>query len=404
MDYSVSDVINLFVVQVLDEINGEKELPKIFFSFSKEALSYISRVLENPNLIDLLDVYKENAKYQIDVKNYHKFFTYLTDFCNETFKNKLFYSFAPEYLQRQHLLLRIWLRMTPSDLQDVERFLKEQVDFVKDKTFEKYKLETPIGQYQDYFITAEKKDSASWDECNYEMQIRLCNQDKFHTLPLIRYDIKDTGKEKICMIGAIQNKTGFNHLKKVDRLLFKLNKDVLKEETNEYLDFKNNKLGYYPENISDIYPGSLLSLIIFINMLIKEGITKIKVPCMHIFSYEYHEILAEDIKQEFDHNWKNIYEMDIADWELDNYNYEKEVYKHMVEKEDFISRAKTEELLRIFRRLVYHYPFIDIINEPFIEGDYLLLKIQSKNIKNIRPEIVSDIYDSMSKYKVYKRF
>ena len=418
------ETIEVFLKNSIKNIYEEKEVPKVVFSFEEDAFSYFEYLKNNPSYTrihrnyyipahfqvpsisekDIQRLKEENGEYIVHVKDYKKFFKTLTDLSNElSYLSSKQYHAPLAYNYQLHLFERIWLRMTPSDFENVESFLKEQLDFVRNKTFREYDRETPIGYCKDYFITAQKKLAATYDENNFEMQIRLCSQDQYHTLPLIRYDINDTKEKKTCTIGAIQNKVGACTLKEVKRMLYHLNKGVEKEESEEYKEYKQNQSDYYPENISDVYPGSVLSLLIFINMLISEGITEIKVPCMHTLSYDYHKMLSDKTKKDFDFRWKGSYEYDLADYELEEYEYQKTWYQHVVDKEDFINRAKTEELLRNFRRLIYHYPFIKVINEPMIQGDYLLLKIDQEKISDMKPSMVWDTYQSMNKNKVYQK-
>ena len=120
-------------------------------------------------------------------------------------------------------------------------------------------------------------------------------------------------------------------------------------------------------------------------MLQEKGITKIKVPGIQVLSYRYHEILSETTKKEFKKTYSKKgleYINNLLSWEreraLEEYEWQKIWYSHVVDKQDFISEAKTEGLFKVFYRIQEQFNNIDILNTPFIEDEYLNIRI-SKN-------------------------
>ena len=51
----------------------------------------------------------------------------------------------------------------------------------------------------------------------------------------------------------------------------------------------------------------------------------------------------------------------------------------MVDKQDFISESKTEGLIKLFYRVMNQFDNIEILNDPFIESEYLEIRIKEKN-------------------------
>lgn len=96
-----------------------------------------------------------------------------------------------------------------------------------------------------------------------------------YLLPTISYGISDG----ICYIYAIQDYN--KHQKtpehnKINRRLYKLNHQVFEQETEEYKEYRSGK-EYYPENISDISPGALLALTLFLKEIEEHGIEKVQI-------------------------------------------------------------------------------------------------------------------------------
>ena len=135
------------------------------------------------------------------------------------------------------------------------------------------------------------------------------------------------------------------HHKKIERSLYKLNKGI--ESVN--------------------HPSFVLALKTFIDMLAKQNIHNIEVPLLEVLNYGYHEITSEKEKIRFSNAWKD----GVDDQEL--YDEEKALYDKMVDKQDFISKAKTEDLSNLIFRIKDQYDNIDIDVYDF------LLKVKIKD-------------------------
>lgn len=360
-----NDDIAFFISYILKTLNRGDYGFKLGFIFNDEAIKYF-KTIETLNTDDfnyLKSIKPDSNKVIVKVNDYKSFFKYLFLIAHMTYerlrKEIEFEELDSYYIHRCDVFKNIWLRATPNDFNDINKFIYEQYLFIKDNSLIKYDNKV-VGKFFDYNILVDTLNGRTYDENCNALRIRLIKDDISYTLPVVRYDIKNETNKKICYIGAIQNKTVEESNKEINRLLYKLNKDVDKE---------------YLENV---YNGSLLSLIIFVNILMKENINTIKVPLLHTLSYDYH------IK---------IGEMASKRYITLNCTYKNDCERY-INKEDFISKAKTENLLSTFLRLNYHYPFMNIINDPFIEDDYLNINI--KNDIKINSQLISDIYDSMN--------
>lgn len=352
------EIIELFLIRTIKEIKENDVVPNINFKFNEDGIKLFEDVSKFPfkeegywspdieeDDIDFLKNRIDNV-LTIDVKDAYKFFNYLKDIVNESIKLYDEYDekkFARNYAM--YLLKHIWLRMGIEDFSNVNNFLDKQLQFVKNR-----KLDTKEKEYVTDNVIKQTIVNNVYDETTRSMVFTINEDDKTYELPHILYDIDDND---ICYIYAVQSSKG-NKDKKIERKLYKLNKGIINP---------------------NIHPSKVYSVILFINELKKNGITKIRVPSMQVLSYEYHEILS---KQVYD-NLKNI-EIKMKnknnDITKEEYEYVLNMYNNMYEKQDKISYLKTEELINLIYRLIEHDSSIEILNDINIQGDYLDVKIK----------------------------
>lgn len=381
------EVVELFCYSVIPDIMNEYEVPKVNFLFPEEAFQLFQYVKEHPftkdgYLIpdikeeDILRLYPQNQQDPncptIIVKNPKKFFELLTDITNAWLEQKAKYM---GYGSGRSMVIRgirrIWLRMSPQDFTNVEDFLEKQLTFLKSTTFDEYiKREETIGHYADFTIKAKKEENETWCETNDKMTFQLHDDTRmYHELPSIYFATEEAENQTIAYIYAIQNKQSKKENKKIARYLYKLNKGI--------------------EN-PNVHPSAVLALKTFIDLLASRGITEIKIPCLQVLSYRYHELLSEKTKQNFLRKWtpERLEELKYASESrrkrmIEEYEHDKTWYSHVVGKEDFISQTKTEGLYNIFLRVQEQFGNITILNEPFQEDEYLHIRINTpeKQIK-----------------------
>ena len=352
------EIIELFLIRTIKEIKENDVVPNINFKFNEDGIKLFEDVSKFPfkeegywspdieeDDIDFLKNRMDNV-LTIEVNDAYKFFNYLKDIVNESIK--LYHEYNEKKFARNYamyLLKHIWLRMGIEDFSNVNNFLDKQLQFVKNR-----KLDTKEKEYLTDNITKQTIVNNVYDETTRGMVFTINEDDKTYELPHILYDIDDND---ICYIYAVQSSKG-NKDKKIERKLYKLNKGIINP---------------------NIHPSKVYSVILFINELKKNGITKIRVPSMQVLSYEYHEILS---KQVYD-NLKNI-EIKMKnknnDITKEEYEYVLNMYNNMYEKQDKISYLKTEELINLIYRLIEHDSSIEILNDINIQGDYLDVKIK----------------------------
>ena len=376
------EAVTLFLDRTMSDLKNESEIPALNIVFPDSAFKLFEYIKEHPFEKDgsyvppLYDRDIEKAKIEnnsnpelptINIHNTVKFFELLTDIINSWHdkKNKHWGSYGHRALFIQNIK-RLFLRMSPNDMLNIESFLQRELSFIQDKTFDEYiGKNTIISEYEGYILKTALEEAPSWCETTNKMTFFLTNDNnEFHTLPSIYFGITEEYGEQVCYIYAIQNERHRAENKRIQRTLYKLNKGI--------------------EN-PDVNPASILVLQTFINMLKEKGITDIKVPCLQVLSYRYHEILSDTTKRDFEKNYspeqlEYINNLNSYDRErkLEEYEWQCLWYSHVVDKQDFISYTKTEGLFKIFRRVQEQFGTIELLNTPFIEDENLNIRISNE--------------------------
>lgn len=372
------ELIELFILRILPSIKSEKEIPNINFIFDNNSIELFNYVMKHPfrkKDVWTEDITSKDLEITKEINNMNpnsntiiiddgvSFFDYLTSIVNEHLK--LFKEYEYTLMIRSttmSLLTRIWLRMDDNDFNDVISFLRKELDFYKDRTLDKYRTETYISSYEGIDSYAECNINESWDETTRSMNFRLENSGESHTISRVLYDIRSENGIKVCYIYGVQNNLFNITNKRIERKLYKLNKGI-----------DNPK----------VHPNQLYSLILFLEILKKEGITTIKVPKNQTLSYGYHKILSNNEKTNFKAKWpakkvRKIYSSDDEDSINKRHKYEldKEWFKHIVGKEDTIERLKTDKLFELLRRLCLYDPSFEFVGISPNNDEILVYKLR----------------------------
>ena len=363
-----------FINDTLYKILFSDDIPNFKFDFREsEAIKFIEEsLLKNMGQYSPEKVQKimeslnaktlDNEDMPIMVVNdYKKFFEYLRIIYEkhiELFFKRSDMSAFPRW-EKENLFELIWLRATPDDFNNPEEFLKKQAEMISDTTFDIFEEEICLGEvelFDNNILCVENGIARTWDENAREMRFIIYDKEHFenimhlykpqYELPVIRYGIYEKDGKKVCHIGSIQDKG--NDYKKtplqkdIDRRKYKVNEGVAEEDTYQ------------------VEPKKLIALSLFINFLHKEGITDIEVPGLYVLDYEFHEKRAKRLFKEFEEKWTEDKKEKHSDW------YEEELYylNKSCGKEDVISEIKSESLITIVRRLMIHYPNVDIKAYP----------------------------------------
>lgn len=340
----LEDVINILFKYTIYDLKEEIETPNINFRFKEK----LDDLFDQKDLDYLIN--NSECLYVV-INDKLTFFKYLTDIINETVNlfNEYEQNVDVEETAR-YLLRRIWLRMGINDFIDINKFLDNQLKFIKNRM-----LDTPeekrLYTTKEFEIFQKTKVNDLWDETTRRMIFTIKNNDELYELPHILYDIDDNNT---CYIYGVQSSQNEKN-KHIERKLYKLNKGI---------------------DNPNVHPSKVCALLIFINLLKNNSISNIIIPSLQVLSYHYHELLSieskkyyEEIIRQYNDNPSDIYLKNRLE-------YLKNWYLHVYQKEDKISYLKTEELIYLMYRLLEHDSDIAIVNEINLQGDYLNLKIK----------------------------
>ena len=376
--------LKFFISTTIIEINNEYNMSFIKFVFNEDDLNFISSKLDmdNDRIKIGINILKRNIREYtnnrdedityIKIDNTYRFFYLLS---------KIYNSFSIiQNTAARDLLRSIWLRMNVDDINHVNAFLDKQLQFMYGNSLFDEKYQT-FEYYDKYKLVYEDKKNEDCFETNRHLEISYINKDhsgnkkekEKYSLPVVHYAISYENGNPVCDIYGIQ---------------------TLKEQRKDDSVIDTVKQDKKPLRNGNVSPEFVLALKKFIDIIESYGVTDIRVPLIQVFNYQYHEYLSKAIERDY---------MDYSDEEkakydemLENddltssvlcYLHTKNSYVRFVDKEDIISKNKTERLIDTFMIMEEKYHNIAFLNEPFIEGDTLLIKINKESDKSLRKTI-----------------
>lgn len=402
------NVTDEFITCTMNQILFNQEKANFRFCFKEpEAIDFIEKVLQdyskqhkwsaeqNKKVLETIkQVSNENELPVMIVSDYKEFFEQLRQFYEEDialYFKRTGASGFPVW-EMKNCFEQIWLRATPEDFNDPENFLRKQVQMIKDKTFAKYDKETYLGKVaclDNNILCIQNQVARTWDETSRAMEITIYDKNYYdtvqmikrpsYTLPVIRYGIFERDGKKVCHIGAIQNKEYDEEdslHKKVDRAKYKVNKDVDRSETDK------------------VEPKSLIALSIFINLLSQEGITKIEAPSLYVLDHEYHIKKGKQFMSELKDEWpeEDIKRLPSA------YERHLRAVERTYGKEDLISEIKSERFMKLFNRLLHHYPNGQVESYPSeLDSNFHITIPHIKNKNEINNNMLCELYGLVEK-------
>ena len=266
------EAVTLFLDRTMSDLKNESEIPALNIVFPDSAFKLFEYIKEHPYETEgsyvppLYDRDIEKAKIEnnsnkdlptINIHNPVLFFELLTDIINSwrDFKNKCFGSYSPRALFIQNIK-RLFLRMSPSDFDNIEQFLQRELSFLKDETFEEYiSKNTVIGEYEGYILKTALEEAPSWCETSKKMTFYLTNDNnEFHTLPSIYFGITEEYGENTKLAALMSGKyyLGIDNKKDVDFYVIK----GVAEEILDYLGYNGRYSFVMPKQMpSQMHPG-----------------------------------------------------------------------------------------------------------------------------------------------------
>lgn len=365
------------IIMYLEKIKsrGQAFTINIKTNFSNRFVSFgeIERVIElvKKSKDDYIDNYNENINY-IRITDLKEFLQLLNEIVRKFDENARFNNFNATALLRS-----IWLRMGTNDINNVNNFLKRQLEFIKnDYLFSTN--ETTFKEINGICISYLNHGNEDWFETNRHIKVFLKREVgktfsqflgttikyEYYTLPVIHCAFIKENNEASCYVYGIQN---LKNTKK-DEVINALIHDEKKRLRNK--------------NVS---PDFIIALKIFIDLLKEKGITTIKVPLLQVFNYDFHQSLGEKYHRKMasysPEQIKDLEWLNATDYAIEEYENTKRQYARYYNKEDIISSNKTERLINTFYLVSEMYDNIDIVTESFIEEDNIICKIKYQKEK-----------------------
>ena len=373
MYIDINKVMQAFYTYLDEFFKSGKKLPKIKFVFNEDALAmYLSTVPKRDNSYTrLLTSYIKKSledydtEYKVRVTNAKLFFQKLTTLVN--LHAKVYQKYNADFssdAEIEEYLKYLWLRMTPQDFLDVQKFLDREISYLMNEEYFDNLLyyqgirlsSVVVGEYEGYTITAFKDMNNHYFETDLCLRYVLYDKErkKSYNLPMIHYGIETLNDKPVCHIYALQKCSYAEQDNKIGRSLYKLNSGI-----NEPLN----------------HPSFVLSLNLFMNLLRENNIEDIEVPLLEVLNYGYHEKIGESEKEKFRIKWEDSTPEDDFDKEI--YEEDLKILNRTADKQDSISKAKVENLTNLFLRYQEQYDDISISVEDF------LLKIKIKNMNKM---------------------
>lgn len=310
----------------------------------------------------------ENDNYPtLIIKDYNIFIKLLEEYLKEEKKiSRKIPSYIKEESKDKWILSYLFVNATPEDFKNPEEFIKRKINFLKDNTFDYLnngiELKLPELFYNSILELKKEKNAISM-ETPYKITIKI--RDKLsntYDFPSIYYSIDEKGKNKTCYIYSVMVKNKKNideqeqkFQKKINRLLYKLNNGLA---SNEDYNIKGE------ENIKDVSMSFILAINIFMSLLQKEKIRKVK-----IVPYLPLRYLSRDIASNNNE-------------ELQNRN-------------DSIQYNATNKLIRSFRRIAKQNKNISIELYPYELDEFLTIDI-GENREKIENELLETTTNKVS--------
>ena len=347
--------------EIFYELIKEASVGKVIIDNDEWNISFNTKIPERG-----INYFNDNNFSTLVIKNEDNFFKLLEEYINlELQKNRKTIKIQSDIEKNKIKMLMSFLftNATTEDFINPENLLRRNISFLKDTTFDYLEkgieVETGINlKNSKLFIEKQTSDIRMETPNKINMRLRKVIDDKEveYPLPSINYGIyNDT-----CYIYSIQMPHTSKELstdeekyyKQINRLLYKINNGI--KENQDYYDYKEGNSTYYPEdNISDVTHSFVLSLSIFISLLERENIKKIKaVPYLPV---RYASRYLAGINQEDDTKREKL-----------------------LNRNNMIQTNITNKFIRTFRRLAYHNKSIEIDLYPYEFDEYLTLHLNDK--------------------------
>jgi hypothetical protein len=375
----MEDIRQIFLTKTIpDFLRWEVNMPYIKFLFDSDTLKSFDDYLDKKSddyskglnsIRYLTQIYQESMtnkeQIYIRVHDSDRFFKLLEELIDCYSKKN-----GHALLYHYNFIRSIWLRMGVSDIDDVEGFLERQINFIKN--------ETVLNDYKeiDKFASNEVlachiSENEDWFETNKNIVFSIrrtpdsyLEPDIDYEFPAIHFAVSNLDGKKTCFIYGMQS-------------LHKSDADEIKSDIQFVRKSLRNK------NVSADF---IIGMSLFLDYLYDHGITDIEIPTLQVFNYVYHECLSDTIFNSYssytDDDIKEIEDMiklGVLTDKVTDYLHTYGMVSRFVGKQDSISYNKSERFINIFVELMEKNPNIELVCEPFVQGENMKIRINGKS-------------------------
>lgn len=268
------------------------------------------------------------------------------------------------------IMAYLFVNATTEDFLNPVYYIKRTIEFLNDETFLDFNSNVNISHNNSISIVNNSQSVLM--ETPNRMDFSFTDGNSVYELPSISYGISTNSLgEKTCYIYSCLNPKEKKNLsdeeikyrKKINRLLYKVNGGVKEAEERDDYEFSL-------ENISDVSPSAVISLLIFMMLLKKENITDVKVVTYLPLRYLSRDLSANRVVDE-------------------------DRKRSLKERNDMIQTNITNKLINTIKRVAYHLEGVSIDGVPYGYDEYLSISLDKSNDVVLNNDFLNEISTSV---------
>lgn len=353
------------------EVVREAKNGKVNIDGEEWGIAFNTIIYENSKTKE--EYFNDRNMSTLVIKDEERFFPLLEEYITrEIYVDRKCMWFSNDKLDTRikFILAYLFANASTEEFLDPEGMLRRRIDFLDDTSFE-YLNEgkiIPLGNtFGNSSIYVQRHSQSVMMETPCKMEITICKlaDDELLKCPLadVSYGIREEEGEKVCYVYSMmkpKERTESTDREKIfrkrlNRELYKLNEGVLEQESDEFIAYKDGKSRDYQENVTDVTQSFVLSLSVFVSLLQKEGVSKIKVVPYLPVRYVGRQIAASNVNDL------------LRRQELEDRNRR-------------IQDNCTNKFMRTFRRVAYHMgDDLEMYSVPYELDEYMTFVLRSKS-------------------------
>lgn len=320
------------------------------------------------------------------IKDEDKFLEVLEEYIYYCFelKRKTLRFYRNEYDNKMKMLMAyLFINFSTEDFLNPVEAIRRHIDYMLDNTFSyldegrRIYLGESFGN-SDIYIQRHPQSVMMETPWKLEVGLKKNVGVEVVSCPLadVSYGIREEDGEKVCYVYSMMKPKEKDESsdrekifrKRLNRELYKLNDGVLEQESEDFIKYRNGETRDYQENVTDVTQSFVLSLSVFVTLLQKEGISKIKVVPYLPVRYVGRHIAASNVTDE------------VRREELN-------------ERNKRIQDNCTNKFMRTFRRVAYHMgEDLEMYSVPYEIDEYMTFGLYSKS-KELNNPLLDKVSD-----------